>query len=266
LNIEEYISSGVLEAYAMGELSAVERAEVERNLLQHPELKGAFEQIEKTQEEFLKRTAVQPKLSVKQNLLEKIDERSSAKIIQMPVANSQITAWKYVAAASVVIAVMASYMAYNYYGRWRSSEDNLNNLIAQNQRMAQDYNSVNQRLDKIESDIKIIDNAAFSKVIMKGTAGVPEALAFVYWNRNSNEVYLSIQNMKALSQERQYQLWAMVDGKPVDAGVFDANVAGLIKMKSLSGAAAFAVTIEPRGGKPTPTLETMQVLGYVVKG
>jgi hypothetical protein len=38
-------------------------------------------------------------------------------------------------------------------------------------------------------------------------------------------------------------------------------------MKAIqSGAATFAVTIEPRGGKASPTLETMQVAGNVIKG
>ena len=43
-------------------------------------------------------------------------------------------------------------------------------------------------------------------------------------------------------------------------------LAGLLKMKDIGiGAGAFAVTIEPRGGKTSPTLETMQVVGTVVK-
>ena len=44
-------------------------------------------------------------------------------------------------------------------------------------------------------------------------------------------------------------------------------IAGLLKMKEIpSGAQTFAVTIETRGGKASPTLETMQVVGNVVKG
>jgi hypothetical protein len=40
-----------------------------------------------------------------------------------------------------------------------------------------------------------------------------------------------------------------------------------LKMKAVrAGAATFAVTLEPRGGKQSPTLETMQVAGNVVKG
>ena len=77
---------------------------------------------------------------------------------------------------------------------------------------------------------------------------------------------LSVQDLKELAQENQYQLWAIIDGKPVDAGVFDNNFTGLLKMKDIgAGAATFAVTIEPRGGRQTPTLETMQVAGNVVK-
>jgi anti-sigma-K factor RskA len=71
--------------------------------------------------------------------------------------------------------------------------------------------------------------------------------------------------MKELSRDKQYQLWAIIDGKPVDAGVFDGNVASLIKMKAItSGVTTFAVTVEPRGGKESPSLETMQVAGNVI--
>jgi anti-sigma-K factor RskA len=267
LNIEEYISSGILEAYALGELTAAERREVERNLSIYPELKTEFSRIEEVQEVFLMKAAVQPHASVKENLFRKIDERKpTGKIVSMPATNSQLNVWKYAAAASVAIALVSTFLAYTYYNKWRNTENNLSELIAQNQQMAQDYNTVNQRLDKIESDIEIINNPSFAKVIMKGTENAPEALASVYWNASTKEVYLSIQNMKTLSQESQYQLWAIVDGKPVDAGVFDINSRGLLKMKDLAGAAAFAVTIEPRGGKPTPSLETMQVIGNVIRG
>jgi hypothetical protein len=33
-----------------------------------------------------------------------------------------------------------------------------------------------------------------------------------------------------------------------------------------AGAVKFAVTIEPRGGKVSPTMSTMQVIGDVIKG
>lgn len=267
MNINDYIESGILEAYLLGELSASERAEVEKNLATYAELRIEFSRLEEAQENFLMKTSVTPRASVKESLFKKIvTSKPEGKNIVMPRSDSKPNFWKLAAAASIAVALGSSYLAFNYYGKWQNTENNLSELIAQNQRIAQDYNTVNQRLDKIETDLNITSNPAFSRVVMTGTANAPEALASVYWNASTKEVYLSVQNMKVLAQENQYQLWAIVDGKPVDAGVFDALTEGLLKMKGLEGATAFAVTIEPRGGKPTPSLETMQVIGNVVKG
>jgi anti-sigma-K factor RskA len=268
VNIHEYISSGILEAYALGELSEKERSEVENNLALYPELREELALIEATQEELLMQAAVKPRDAVKTKLFATIDQPNpEAKIVSINASPSDTRLWKFAAAASVSIALITSYLAYNYHTKWQNTQNDLSNLIAQSERVASDYNQVNQRLNKIEDDLKVIDNPAFKRVIMNGTPNAPASSAYVYWNENTKEVYLSVQNMKQLSENNQYQLWAIIDGKPVDAGVFDQKTAaGLLKMKEIgSGAATFAVTIEPRGGKPSPTLETMQVAGNVVK-
>ncbi|WP_276367195.1 anti-sigma factor [Chryseolinea sp. H1M3-3] len=267
MNVEAYISSGILEAYALGELSDRERAEVEKNLAQYPELQKELKLIEEAQERLLMKAAVQPNASVKEKLFATIDSRTPVtKVVELKAEKGRLTFWRFAAAASITLALITSYLAYNYWDKWKSSENNLADLIAQNQRIAQDYNTVNKRLDAIEKDLNITNNPAFNRVVMKGTPIAPGSLASVYWNESTKEVYLSIQEMKQLAQENQYQLWAIIDGKPVDAGVFDGNFSGLLKMKDIKpGAATFAVTVEPRGGKTSPTLETMQVVGNVVK-
>jgi anti-sigma-K factor RskA len=252
----------------LGDLSEKERAEVEKNLALYSELRAELALVEEAQEKLLMAAAMKPRASVKAAVFEKIDEQQEGKVVSITeTSSSSLSFWKYAAAASVTIAIISSYFAYNYRSKWLTTQNSLTELIAKNERIAQGYNTVSQRLDKIENDLKIIDNPAFKRVVMKGTDNAPQAMASVYWNESNKEVYLSIQNMKALARENQYQLWAIIDGKPVDVGVFDGNLAGLLKMKDIgAGAAAFAVTIEPRGGKPAPSLETMQVIGNVVKG
>lgn len=267
MNIREYISSGILEAYALGELSEKERAEVEKNLVQYPALRKELDLIEEAQEALLMRAAVAPPQQLKQKLFAKIDENPKGKILPME-GDKNVNFWKWAAAASITLAIITSYLAYNYRTKLENTTSELQNLIARNQQMASDYNQVNDRLDKIESDLKITNDPSFQRVVMAGTPNAPDAKAYVYWNEETKEVYLSIQNMKALAQNNQYQLWAIIDGKPVDAGVFDVDIStGLVRMKDIgSGAATFAVTIEPRGGKESPSLETMQVAGHVGKG
>ena len=251
MNIKEYISSGILESYALGELTETERIEVERNLAQYPELRKELALVEETMEVFFMNAGKQPRPAVKEKVMSSV---KTGKVVEM------VSVWRFVAAASVIIAITSSTLAYNYYYNWKTTETSLLELRALNEQVARDYNQVNQRLGDIETQMQIINNPAFQRVVMKGTANAPEALASVYWNQTSQEVFLSIQNLKALAANQQYQLWAIVDGKPVDMGVFD-NSTALLKMKATGKAAAFAVTIEPRGGKSSPSLETMQVLG-----
>jgi anti-sigma-K factor RskA len=70
-------------------------------------------------------------------------------------------------------------------------------------------------------------------------------------------------NMPVNDKYHQYQLWALVGGKPVSLGVFDADTTSkdMKEMESIASADAFAVTLEKRGGSPTPTMDEMMVLG-----
>ena len=265
MNIEHYISTGILEAYVLGELSADERAEVEKNMALYPALKNELSKIEEATELLLTKAAIAPRKEVKTRIFSNLNQSAGSKV--RPLIPDSVRMWRLAAAASITLALLSSYMAYNFWNKWRNSELSFTQLLAQNQRMAEDYNKVNQRLDKMEADIQIADNPAFTRIIMKGTPNAPESTASVYWNAETEELYISIQNMRQLSKENQYQLWAIIDGKPVDAGVFDSTLTGLFKMRDIGKAATtFAVTIEPRGGKASPTLETMQVAGNVVKG
>jgi len=212
LNIKEYISSGILESYALGELSDPKRLEVEKNLEVHPELRAELALIEKTIEAFYVRAGKEPKPHLKEKIRASIIK---PKVIRMWVPLA--------AAAAILIAVL---VGYNFWSEYR-----------------------------------IMNGPEFTKVVMTGMKNSPDAMATVYWNKSTSESYLMIQNLKVLSKEQQYQLWAIVDGKPVDMGVFDSGK-GLHRMGDVEGTAtAFAVTIEPRGGKPAPTMETMQVFG-----
>ncbi|MEJ0031716.1 MAG: hypothetical protein WDO15_15660 [Bacteroidota bacterium] len=72
MNIKEYISSGILESYALNELTEVERIEVERNLAQYPELRKELALVEETMEVFFMNAGKQPRVLVKEKVLNKV--------------------------------------------------------------------------------------------------------------------------------------------------------------------------------------------------
>lgn len=269
MDIQEYISSGILEAYALDGLSPSERREVEDMLAQYPALREELNAIEEGLEALALETAMAPPTDLKAAILNQVDEHTteeattepvSAKIVQM---QPKTNVWAYVAAASIALAAIASFLAYDYHNKWQGAQNAYAQLQANNELMASQYNQVNQRLEQLEDDIEVIGNSDFQRVSMGAVNEGDTYTASIYWNAKTEDAYLSIQDLKELTEEQQYQLWAIVDGKPVDMGVFDHDVKGLIKMKSVANAATFAVTIEPKGGSVNPTLEAMQVAGNV---
>ncbi len=104
MNIKEYISSGVLEAYALGELTGSERTEVEKMLVQFPEVREELSKVEETLEAFAMKAAVMPRAEVKEKIFSSVNESSAAKQVTM----SSQPFWKYATAASIAIALLTS--------------------------------------------------------------------------------------------------------------------------------------------------------------
>lgn len=251
---DEIISSGKLEAYITGDISEEDLAEVEAEIEKDPELRNELLQSEKLVERLVFLQAVRPSSYIKKSLFGKI---AGTGPVSRP-ARGTLTI-----AASLMLALTSIFASAYFWSQWQESENQLSELIAQNVEIARNYNNVSNELQNVREDLQVLISPSFTRVVLEGTENAPQAQAVVYWNKNKARVYLNSSTLPALSADEQYQLWALIDGNPVDAGVFDANQLDFQTMKEIDEADAFAVTIEPRGGSENPTLAKLQVLGKV---
>lgn len=84
-------------------------------------------------------------------------------------------------------------------------------------------------------------------------AGAARARVYVSPTRG---MLMAAEALPALPSGRVYQLWTIVAGQPVSAGVFELEASGRAQLLSAAPggpADAFAVTVEPAGGVPAPT-------------
>ena len=98
-------------------------------------------------------------------------------------------------------------------------------------------------------------------VLLKGQPVSPDSKAVVIWNAKTKDVYINVAALPKPPEGKQYQLWALANGQPIDAGVFNVNDTSLQKMKNITDAQAFAVTLEKEGGSPIPTLTALYLMG-----
>ncbi|NIG57247.1 anti-sigma factor domain-containing protein [Chitinophaga sp. Cy-1792] len=182
-----------------------------------------------------------------------------------PMEESKGTSWKLVATGAFLLLVVSLILNYVFFNRWkefRDYKDKYQALLLSHNSIMSDTKS---RMEKLEQSLDIIQDPAVMKVKMPGTKAFPQAVATVFWNTQSKQVYLKVNNLPEPASDKQYQLWAIIDGKPVDMGVFEmGDTAKLLqKMKETGTVQMFAVTLEKKGGALQPTLEQMYVAGKI---
>lgn len=252
MNNQEIIEQGYLEAYLTGDLSADETADLEKKL-SDPEVQSEFLKVQKRLEFLAFEGAILPEEKLKLNLINKILRRKQSKN-KSP---------NYLIAASISLAIISSLAAVVFYNRYRSVENELSDLVSQNSQLNNDVQQVNQEMDRMKNDLTVLINPAYTRVVMNSTQDGLVQQAVIYFNPSEQKVYLNSSTLPELTEDQEYQLWALIDGQPVDAGTFDVLKDRFQQMKEFERVDAFAVTIEPKGGSENPTLEAMQVYGEV---
>lgn len=265
MNIQDYISSGIIESYVLGLASAEERAEFEQRCAMHAELRQAKEAFEISLEQHALANAMPPPVNLKEKIWSDLQIATPAQSVAGNNAGTTITQplapvrsfsfAKMLAAASIILLVGSTLLNFYFYNQYKTTSAQLNDLIAQNEQMASNNTIMQTKLQQFERNFEIITNTNMAIIAMKGQSVAPQSATTVYWNKQTRDVYLLINDLPQPVSGKQYQLWAIVDGVPVDAGMLDMSLAsGLVKMKNIPKAQAFAITLENAGGSKTPTM------------
>ena len=293
-DFQEYIESGRLEQYALGELDPAAQAEVESWAARHPEVRQELDELLAGLGVYAEAHALTPPAGLRERVLGRVlaeiggpaavAQPAAAAPVASPVAAAptmrvsasnprpaeayaappaaQRSGWAIAASVALLLSLAANALLYS---RWQQTSTEL--VAAQNSqaRFAQTSQVMERRLSTTQEQLHILRSPQeFKTVALAGTPAHPTAKARVLYNVAAHRVYLDVQELPALPAGKQYQLWALDKGKPVDAGVLAANTAvgdSIQQMKDIASAQAFAMTVEPTGGSVGPTLATMTVIG-----
>jgi len=274
VNIQEYIESGILEAYILGALSIEEHAEVAANIAMYPELIAEIAAIEAAMQKFAESNAEQPPVHMEEQIWQVLskdnqaqtpltDHRPQAKAIVLP-RQAHDVQWQ---RAAIWIALVGS-LATNYI-LWNQKSQS-DQQVALSRSQADSMQVQQQRLTTtVASFQKVKDmmaDTSMQTIVMQTVIKDKPMAATIYWSKAKGDTYLMVDKMPMPPAGKQYQMWMIKDGKPVDMGVIPndmiASVNGMNKLPMLvTGSQAFAISLEKEGGNPTPT--QVCVLGKV---
>lgn len=239
MNIQEYISSGIVESYVLGLTTAAESAEFEKNCAHYPEVLAARIAFEEAMEKQAVENAMLPPAGLKEKVLARVTAGKAdpgTPVIALPAnAGRKINWGRYVAAASVIL--LAGSLYYNI------------SLFTQNKELRKKADTSTAKLADMEKDLRVLQqNPHIKMASMKGMPASPKSYATVYWDTTSQDVYLLINNLPQPAADKQYQLWAFLDGQPADMGLIEITEKPLqlYRLKKAQAAQAFAITLEQK--------------------
>ena len=257
MDIKNYISSGIIESYSLGIASQEESSILECVMKNNAEVMQAVFEAQQIFEKLATQQAMDPPSHLKAEIMKKLEfntsEEKSGKIIPLTknIENPTFTSIPgWMKAASVAVLFGLGYLGYEVNSK--------NNQI---QEIASNNTELSAMVSGLEEMNSLIRNS--KRIELKGVENHPNMLADVYWH-TSKKVFLEMKNLPDAPAGKQYQLWAIVDGKPVDMGMYKSGKDSTVQeMKSVNNAQAFAITLEKEGGNPTPTMEEMYVMGAI---
>ena len=251
MEIKEYISSGIIEQYVLGLCTIDEAKELEQFRTEHPELKEAILQYEIELEEKIMKEAKMPSSETDKKILKSLEALQTPVVTILQKNNSRKINWyKTLAAASVLLLVVCTYFIYTLTKKTNTLADEL---------------AITKKQSLPASDYKIMTDPSITPVAMYGVGIHSICRCTMYWDKKTGKMYIMIHHLPESSAEKDYQLWAMVDGKPVSVGIIQDDIRGrFIEMQNVpDGANAFTVTMEKAGGNSAPTEENTYLMGRI---
>lgn len=271
MNITDIIDSGDLELYVYGVLDESEMSHIADLSQSHPTLKKEIIAIE---ESILNLTAsFSPNITsdlhqkIKKQLEVKgSNAREQAKQTKVVKMKSKSNVASYLGwAAAIALLFGIGYL----YQKQNAIENQIVTVENEKEKLNEAVAAAENKNKETKEALDIVRDAKNTIVTLGGQAVAPTSYAKVYWNKETQVVYVDAAGLPEPPEGMVYQVWSLKLSPiltPTSIGLLDnfkSDENKIFAVSNTGDAEAFGITLEPAGGSPTPTMEQLYTLGKV---
>ena len=264
MDIKAYIESGILELYVAGSLSEKENKEVYELMQQYPEI---LQEVLEIEAGIIKLTAATSR-NKNANSLQIIKEQlgfntNDSKVISIAKPRYNwitYTGW----AASIALAVGLFYTSTQNI----QLQEKIQISETQQSLLETQIDNSKNSLEEANTLISVLRDDNITKVPLAGQGSFASTYAKVYWDKNTQRIFLDAQGLPNPPEGKVYQVWSLKLSPltPTSLGTIDNFTTDSNKIFEIINAnesEAFGITLELVGGSKTPTMEQLYTLGVV---
>ena len=166
-------------------------------------------------------------------------------------------------AASFLIAFLVSFIAWRMdrrelTGMIGSNQEEASSAVKDNLELREKLKRESARTDELNQINAVLATGQWRLLMLAGQEPAPSASAKVYWDVKANRWVVSA-DLPPAPAGKTYQLWFVTPDAKISAGLInpDQNGHGFTVVRfpsNVTRLAAAAITLEPEGGSPQPTM------------
>ena len=263
MDIEQYISTGILELYVAGLLSEKENKEINEYSEKYPEIQKEIEEIEQAILELSKTASPSFNTTLHYRELHKKLATTNTKVVSIPKERTNYSSYLGWAAAVIFAAGFLFMFLQN-----ESLQSTIQVSTDENKQLESQILEAESSLQQTKDLLNTIRDKNITVVALGGQEVAPESYAKAYWNKAEQKVFMDVRGLPEPPDGMVYQVWSLKLNPltPTSLGTLDDFIEDDNKIFMLANAnesEAFGITLEPAGGSESPTLEQLYTLGAV---
>lgn len=261
METKEYIESGILELYVYGSLTESESEEVAAMAKKYPEINDEILAIEKSVVALSSSFSPFQSAENYAKIKEKLGLNEAEVIALEPKKNwTAIIGW----AAAILLLVGIGFQ----YNQLEETNNQVVNATTEKTKVEKELNALALKKAAVETTLAVVKDEKNTVVVLGGQTVAPESSAKVYWNKETQKVYVDASGLPDPPKGMVYQVWALKLNPltPTSIGLLDNfkdNNQRFFAVNATGDAQAFGITLEPAGGSLSPTMEQLYTLGKV---
>ena len=247
--VQLFLDSGLLERFLVGDTTVSENYKVESFISEYTEVKAEYNLLQDNLEILAKSNAIEPPKNILSDILAELEEKPVMNLHQ----SRKPMPWFGIAAS--VAALIFGALSFFFFSQNQVLMEK--NTLANNElnELRLDAAETNSRLADITKKYDMLNNPETNKYIMRGNLRAKNLKTVAYINPVDKLSMIDVVALPQLPDEQTYQLWAEVNDKMINLGILDESNRNLIPVPYLEDALSYNITIEPKGGNQTASVE-----------
>ncbi|MEP3837016.1 MAG: anti-sigma factor [Algibacter sp.] len=265
MDIKAYIESGILELYVAGTLSEKENEEVYALMHKHPEVLQEVLEIEAAIVKLTASTSQRDSDHILQRIKQTLGFGSDNDTKLISIAKPKYNWITYTGWAASIVLAAGLLWTVNQNKQLQSDIQ-----IAETQQSLLETQIANSKNNLKDANvlINVLRDDNITKVPLAGQGNFASTFAKVYWDKDSDRIFLDAQGLPEPPEGKVYQVWSLTltPLTPTSLGTIDrftADANKIFEIKNANESEAFGITLEPDGGSESPTMDQLYTLGVV---